>query len=135
MSQHSSLHNQQQEIIDNINNGKNVFVTGGAGTGKSYLLNYLKINHNKSSLAVTASTGIAAVNVGASTIHSFAGIGLGNLGVEETIANLASYKYNKTKKRIGTADILAIDEISMISSDLFDLLDKVFKYYDLKPVS
>jgi ATP-dependent DNA helicase PIF1 len=128
MSQHLSLNSQQQEIIDAINNGKNIFVTGGAGTGKSYLLNYLKINHNKSSLAVTASTGIAAVNVGAVTIHSFSGIGLGNLGVEETIANLASYRYNKTKKRIRSVDILAIDEISMISSELFNLLDKVFKY-------
>ena len=47
MSQHLSLNSQQQEIIDAINNGKNIFVTGGAGTGKSYLLNYLKINHNK----------------------------------------------------------------------------------------
>ncbi len=128
MSNYSSLQSDQQKIIDNINNGKNVFVTGGAGTGKSYLLNYLKINHSKSNLVVTASTGIAAVNVGATTIHSFAGIGLGNLPLEQVIANLASYKYNKTKKRIRAVDILAIDEISMISADLFNLLDRVFKY-------
>lgn len=124
----SFLNYQQQEIIDNINSGKNILVTGGAGVGKSYLLNYIKNNHHGSNIQVTASTGIAAVNLGATTIHSFAAIGHGNLPLEHIIANLTSFKYNKIKKKIRATNILAIDEISMISAETFDLLDAVFKH-------
>jgi ATP-dependent DNA helicase PIF1 len=118
---------QQQEIINQFNQGCNLFITGGAGTGKSYLLNYLKRNYNKSGLAVTASTGIAAVNIGGSTIHSWAGIGLGNLPADQIISNLGSHKFSKLRKKIRLTNILAIDEISMIPAQTFELLDKVFK--------
>ena len=78
--------------------GQNVFITGSAGTGKSYLLNYivqeLKMKYEQESgssgesVFVTAPTGIAAINVGGTTIHSFAGIGLGEKLIIELILPL-----------------------------------------------
>ena len=71
----SLLSDQQQSVIQSFESGNNILVTGGAGTGKSYLLNFLKRNYPISRLEITASTGIAALNVGGSTIYSWAGIG------------------------------------------------------------
>jgi ATP-dependent DNA helicase PIF1 len=116
----------QLEVVDAFEQGRNLFVTGGAGSGKSYLLNFLKRNYSSLGLEVTASTGIAAVNVGGSTIHSWSGIGLANLPVEQIIENLSSPKFARIRRRIKRARALAIDEISMISAEVFDLLSKVF---------
>ncbi len=126
-AEHETLSDEQKLVIENISQGHNVLVSGGAGTGKSYLLSYLKRNYSKHGIAITASTGIAAVNIGGATIHSWAGIGLANLPIEQIIANLFSAKLSKTRRRIKQTQILAIDEISMISADLFDILDQVFR--------
>ncbi len=72
----SSLSKTQKEAIYSVEDGDNIFITGSAGTGKSFLLQYLKRNYLTSGLHVTASTGIAAINVGGQTIHSWSGIGL-----------------------------------------------------------
>jgi len=122
----SNLSEGQKEVIYAIEGQDNVFVSGPAGVGKSYLLSYIKKNYANAGLALTASTGIAAVNIGGQTLHSWAGIGLGNLPVDEIIANLMSPKMSRIRRRIRMAKILAIDEISMIGSKLFDLLDTVF---------
>jgi len=121
------LSKEQKLVIQEISQGSNILVTGGAGTGKSFLLNYLKRHYGKLGLAVTASTGIAAVNIGGSTIHSWAGIGLANLPIDQIIANLFSGKMSKIRRRIKETRILAIDEISMISANLFDILDQVLR--------
>lgn len=121
------LSNQQQEIVHSFESGNNIFVTGGAGSGKSYLLNYLKRNYSHLGLEITASTGIAAVNIGGVTIHSWSAIGLANLPVDKIIANLFSAKFSKIRRRIKRTKALAIDEISMISADLLQILDQVFK--------
>ena len=84
------LSQQQQEVVENFEAGKNLFVTGGAGSGKSFLLNYLKRNYSNLGLEVAASTGVAALNIGGSTIHSWAGIGLANLPPEQIVDNLLS---------------------------------------------
>ncbi len=123
----SSLCQEQKNILIEIAQGHNIFVTGGAGTGKSFLLNYLKNHYSYLGLAITASTGIAAVNIGGSTIHSWAGIGLANLPIEQIIGNLFSGKMSKIRRRIKQTNILAIDEISMISANLFEILDKVLR--------
>ncbi len=123
----SSLSDEQLDVIKSFESGKNIFVTGGAGSGKSYLLSYLKRNYASLGLEVTASTGIAAVNIGGVTIHSWSGIGLGNLPLEKIVENLNSAKFSRVRKKIRRARALAIDEISMISADLFELLNKVFQ--------
>lgn len=123
----SQLSTEQQEVVKSFANGDNIFVTGGAGCGKSFLLNFLKNEYANKGLAVTASTGIAAVNIGGSTIHSWSGIGLGNLPADKIIENLFSAKFTRLRKKIIQAKSLAIDEISMISATTLDLIDIVLK--------
>ncbi|NBV06352.1 MAG: hypothetical protein EBS06_03830 [Proteobacteria bacterium] len=123
----SSLSDQQKSVIQSFEAGKNILVTGGAGTGKSYLLSFLKRNYPISRLEITASTGIAALNVGGSTIHSWAGIGLANLPVEKIIENIFSAKAIRARRRIKQARALAIDEISMISAEVFEIINRVFQ--------
>lgn len=123
----SSLSEQQKSVIAAFESGKNILVTGGAGTGKSYLLSFLKRNYGPSRLEVTASTGIAAVNIGGSTIYSWAGIGLANMPLDKIIGNIFTAKFSKLRRKIKQARGLAIDEISMISAEVFAILDKVFQ--------
>lgn len=123
----SFLSDKQKAVIESFEAGKNIFVTGGAGTGKSYLLNFLKRNYSTSRLEITASTGIAALNVGGSTIHSWAGIGLANLPIEQIVENIFSSKFIRARRRIRQARALAIDEVSMISSEVFEILNRVFQ--------
>ncbi len=123
----SLLSNQQKSVIDLFEQGQNILVTGGAGTGKSYLLSFLKRNYSGRGLEVTASTGIAAVNIGGTTIHSWAGIGLANMPVDKIIENIFSAKFSKIRRRIKQTKALAIDEISMLSADVFEILDQVFR--------
>ncbi len=123
----SLLSDQQKSVIHSFENNKNILVTGGAGTGKSYLLNFLKRNYPISRLEITASTGIAALNVGGSTIYSWAGIGLANLPIEKIIENIFSAKATRVRRRIRQAKALAIDEISMISVEVFEILNRVFQ--------
>ncbi|RYH28625.1 hypothetical protein EON65_11495 [archaeon] len=77
----SSLNEEQAAAAELVLSGNNVFVSGSAGTGKSFLLRYaiqeLIKKHSEEGVAVTAPTGIAAINIGGQTVHSFAGIGLG----------------------------------------------------------
>lgn len=123
----SQLSTKQKQVVYAVEDGDNIFVTGGAGTGKSFLLQYLKRNYLSSGLNITASTGIAAVNVGGQTIHSWSGIGLGNLPIDQLLKNFSSPKFSYLKRRIRMANMLAIDEISMISAKTFDLLNDLFK--------
>ena len=123
----SALSASQQKALEAFCDGKNIFVTGGAGSGKSYLLHFLKRNFSHLGLEITASTGIAAVNIGGVTIYSWAGIGLANLPISEIINNILSKKFSRVRKKIIKAKALAIDEVSMISTEILEILDRVFK--------
>jgi thymidine kinase len=118
---------QQKQVIEAFEEGKNLFVTGAAGSGKSYLLHYLKRHYEHLGLAITASTGIAAVNIAGATIHSWAGIGLANMPVEQIIENLFGARFARIRRKINRTKALAIDEISMISAEVFTILDRVFQ--------
>jgi hypothetical protein len=105
----------------------NVFITGAAGTGKSHVLKYIiqELRKNKSKFGVCAPTGVAAINVGGSTLHSFFGIGLGAGSLSTLIKKVTKNK--EAKKRIDETDVLCIDECSMLSSDLLETLDAVVR--------
>ncbi len=109
-------------ILDLIKAKRNIFITGSAGTGKSYILNQLRQAFPE--MDVTASTGAAAVNVSGTTIHSFSGIGIGDRPAEEVYYHMSP----DTREKIRSCTMLAIDEISMLSADMFELIDEVFKF-------
>lgn len=110
---------EQENALKAIKEKKNVFISGNAGTGKSYLLKHIK--ETIPNIHITASTGIASVNVGGQTLHSWAGIGLGILPANKLTLNF------KVISRVKLAKILAIDEISMISAEVLDLVNDVTK--------
>ena len=112
-----------KNIMNIIQNGENLFITGHAGTGKSYILNKLK--QRIPSLVVTSTTGIAAVNVKGQTLHSWAGVGICNRSVEQTVERIL--KKSSLKKNIQKAAILAIDEISMLDINTFEYVDMVLR--------
>ncbi|CAE6398339.1 unnamed protein product [Rhizoctonia solani] len=124
-----TLSYEQSQILEIVKKGSNVFFTGSAGTGKSVLLREiikaLRKKHGKAqdAVAITASTGIAACNIGGVTLHSFGGIGIG----EGTPENLAM-KVRKNKNALSRwlrCKVLIIDEVSMLDGDLFDRLARV----------
>lgn len=121
------LSEEQQKILDKVKDGKSLFFTGSAGTGKSVLLRAiiaaLQKMHGKHAVAVTAPTGIAAVNIGGQTIHSFAGIGLGKENVKILIKKL--HENTPGWKRWNAAKTLIIDETSMVDGALFDKLEHI----------
>ena len=123
----NDLSDKQKQVIELFLQGKNLFISGGAGCGKSYLLNFLKRNFANNGLEITASTGIAAVNIGGSTIHSWAGIGLANQPIEQIVENIFLPKFSKVRRKIIKTKTLAIDEISMISREVLEILDQVFR--------
>lgn len=109
------------EILLAIKQGENIFLTASAGCGKSYLLN--SIRKNLPILTVTASTGIAALNIGGSTLHSALHIGLANKPIPILIKTLTKKELLDIQK----IHFLAIDEISMISGKLLDYCNKFLK--------
>jgi ATP-dependent exoDNAse (exonuclease V) alpha subunit len=107
------LSTEQQFLMQQVlHNKKSVFFTGSAGTGKSVLLRQLIENlrehYKPGQVAVTASTGIAACNIGGCTLHAFAGIGLGNGTVDQLMVKLEENK--RAKQRWKKTKVLIIDE-------------------------
>jgi ATP-dependent DNA helicase PIF1 len=116
------LSDAQKEVLTLISEGKNVFFTGSAGTGKSYIISLIKKHLPQDSTFITALTGIAAANISGTTLHKFAGIGKGE-GDREYLLTKARSK----KKNWCEAKILIIDEVSMLDSELFENLDYIAK--------
>ena len=124
------LSHEQKHILDLVvQKKKSVFFTGSAGTGKSVLLRQIIQELRKTHIrepdrvAIAASTGLAACNIGGVTLHSFAGIGLGKDTVEEHVKKIK--KNTKARHRWLRTKILIVDEISMIDGDLFDKLEQI----------
>lgn len=124
------LTDEQTRVKDLVvDQGKSVFFTGSAGTGKSVLMRSIiaalkkKYVREGDRVAVTASTGLAACNIGGVTLHSFGGIGLGKEDVPTLIKKIK--KNNKAKLRWTRTKVLIIDEISMVDGDLFDKLEEI----------
>jgi ATP-dependent DNA helicase PIF1 len=124
------LSEEQQHVLNLvIENKKSVFFTGSAGTGKSVLMREIISSFRKvykkepDRVAVTASTGLAACNVGGVTLHSFAGIGLGKEDATELVKKIK--KNQKAKHRWMRTKVLIVDEVSMVDGELFDKLETV----------
>ena len=122
---------EQHAIVARIRDGRNILVTGSAGTGKSRLLKELSTIY-KGELPVCGSTGIAAVQVGGLTLHSWAGLGLGE-GSAEQIAGEILQRQGAALGRIKKAKRLALDEVSMIHGELFEKMDEVFRIVRKNP--
>jgi len=104
---------------------RNLFITGRAGTGKSTLLQYFYENTVKN-VVVLAPTGIAAINAGGQTIHSFF-----NFRPEVTLDTVSEIK-PKNSKIYKKIDTIIIDEISMVRADLLDCIDAFLRKYGRK---
>ncbi|MDR0891931.1 MAG: helix-turn-helix domain-containing protein [Mediterranea sp.] len=112
------------------NTGTHLFLTGKAGTGKTTFLRQLKERSPKR-MVVLAPTGIAAINAGGVTIHSFFQLPLAPY-VPDTTFNSAQnhYRFGKEKRKIiRSMDLLVIDEISMVRADLLDAVDAALRRY------
>jgi hypothetical protein len=122
----SALNPEQLAASERVLSGRNTFLTGAAGVGKSYVLRYmiqeLEVRH-PAGVAVTASTGIAASHIGGLTVHSWAGIGLGK-GSPQALVNKVLSNHAAVQRWI-RAKVLVIDEVSMLDSGLLDALDMV----------
>ena len=79
---------------------------------------------DQKNIAITSTTGISAIMIGGSTLHSYCGIGLGSGTTEELLESV--YKNSKAKRRINEVDVLVIDEVSMLSPELFDKIESIF---------
>jgi ATP-dependent DNA helicase PIF1 len=123
------LSREQQIAFDKYIQGNNIFITGPGGTGKSALIKkiYEHAYNSFKDIHVTALTGCAAVllNCKAKTLHSWAGVGLGNGTIENLVLKI---KKNKFAKQLWKdTDILVVDEVSMLSLKLFDTLNQIGK--------
>lgn len=109
------------------NTGRSIFLTGKAGTGKTTFLHTVVQKSRKRSIVV-APTGVAAINAGGVTIHSFFQLPFAPFVPNATIKN--KFDFSAEKRRIiASLDLLIIDEISMVRSDLLDAIDSVLRRY------
>lgn len=117
----------QEQIFDILAMGHNVFLTGAAGSGKTYLINQF-ITHcheHGITIAITASTGIAATHIGGVTIHSWSGMGIKETLTDDDIDTIISREY--LAKRFAKTSVLIIDEISMLSGGFLANLDRLLQ--------
>ena len=119
----------QETALKILKSGHNVFLTGSAGTGKTHILNefiiYLK--SRKILPTIVAPTGIAASHLNGQTIHSFFSLGIRDTIDEAFISNLLDKKYLQT--RFKKLKILIIDEISMVSPNVFSAIDQILRAF------
>lgn len=115
----------QKQALDLLKLGENVFLTGAAGAGKTWLLNtYIKhLRSHNVEVAVTASTGIAATHLNGRTIHSWSGIGVRDSLTAHDLDLLAANR--RIRKNHESAKVLVIDEISMLHPHQLDMVDRI----------
>ncbi len=115
----------QETALSILMSGKNAFITGQAGAGKTYLLNEFiaSARMKGKEVAVTATTGLAATHLDGTTIHSWSGMGI----ADEVNSDLYKKIRKPRRKTINDADILIIDEISMLHDYRLDMLNAILK--------
>ncbi len=121
-----TLNGEQQNILDLVMGGQNIFITGGAGVGKTFLINTISqssLLRLYKKIAVTSTTGTSSILINGTTLHSYLGIGIGTNSVGAIHTTIMKKKY--LRERWKTLDILIIDEISMLTAELFDKLEEL----------
>jgi ATP-dependent DNA helicase PIF1 len=123
------LDQHQEEVLKLVMAKKNVFFTGEAGTGKSVLLREVQValkqeygDKYKEKVGITATTGVAALNIGGATLHSLMGCGMPN-----TLYDFKKMWDCECRNRLRKLSTLIVDEISMLSAEFLDLLDRVLR--------
>jgi len=119
----------QEQALNILKSGDNVFLTGAAGSGKTYVLNqYISyLRSHGVAVAVTASTGIAATHLNGTTIHSWSGMGINDTLTDQEIKGLS--RNARTAKRISTPAVLIIDEVSMLDASRLQLVNRITRYF------
>ncbi|WP_367109874.1 AAA family ATPase [uncultured Psychrobacter sp.] len=119
---------RQSSALDILKTGQNVFLTGSAGSGKTYTLNkYINyLRARRVPVAVTASTGIAATHMSGNTIHSWSGIGIKDELSERDLTNLSRKQF--LADRLKDTAVLIIDEISMLHAKQLNAVNQVLKH-------
>src|ERR1035437_3370642 len=123
----------QEHALNILKTGANVFLTGEPGAGKTHTINAL-VNYLRScdvEPAITASTGIAATHIGGMTIHSWSGIGIKTKLDKYDLDKIASSEY--IVKRVNRTKVLIIDEVSMLSPNMLDMIDMVCREIKQNP--
>ena len=117
------MNKYQHLALKKFSNGYNLFITGGAGTGKSFIINQFKKQHTD--ITITSTTGLSALHINGQTIHSWSGLtpDVDLTNVDLFVRNLQN-NYSKLNNYLFTK-ILIIDEISMLDGDTLDFLNKV----------
>jgi ATP-dependent exoDNAse (exonuclease V) alpha subunit len=118
---------QQSEALEVLKTGANVFLTGEAGSGKTYVLNQYRdwLQDQGLTVAVTASTGIAATHLGGRTIHSWSGIGIKDTLSDRDLERIQDN--DQLVDRVRGTDVLILDEVSMLSHRQLDSINDVLK--------
>jgi ATP-dependent DNA helicase PIF1 len=125
------LTDKQEKAFNYMKTGKNVFLTGPGGSGKSFLIKYFidwyksEKEDDNSKIYITSTTGLSSILIDGITINRFSGIGIGEKDVDTLYKKIIKMK--NLKKRWCTTSVLIIDEISMMESDIFDKLEILAK--------
>lgn len=116
----------QEQALAILESGASVLLTGAAGAGKTYVLNsYIRrVKKRGKNVAVTATTGLAATHLNGTTIHAWSGIGVGDFFDKRHVSKMGKSRQELIKK----ADILIIDEISMLHDFRLDMVDDTLRF-------
>lgn len=127
----SDFSNDQRKAFELFKKGKNVLIISSGGCGKSFLVKnmqeYIATSGDCKNIYVTSTTGVSAFNISGCTIHSFMGIGTGESDLEFLIRKMLRNKI--AIDRLRATDILIIDEISMLSAELLEKINRLCQHF------